>query len=236
MPTPNRPTQQKRSRPSSYWETRLRQQGLKLIAGIDEVGRGCLFGPVVAAAVILDPKRPIRGLRDSKQLDAKLREVLGARIRERALAFAFGTVDSADIDRWNIYEATRRAMAAAVQSLGVAVDFLLVDAMQLDLDTPQKSLTQGDTRCASIAAASILAKVERDSWMRAWDEIYPHYNLSSNKGYATPDHLRALAEYGPTSLHRFSFRPVRQATRFFSSVAAEFSPTTKPSFSEGEVT
>ena len=221
MSTPNRPARKPKPRPSSRWETRLRRQGLRSIVGVDEVGRGCLFGPVVAAAVILDPQRPIRGLRDSKQIDPERREILNARIRERARAFAFGAVDSAGIDRWNIYQASRRAMAAAVQSLGVAVDFLLVDAMQLDLDMPQKSLIRGDARCVSIAAASIIAKVERDRWMRAWDKVYPRYNLASNKGYTTPDHLRALNEHGPTPLHRFSFRPVREAARSFPSAPAE---------------
>ena len=193
-----------------------------------------MFGPVVAAAVILDPQRPIRGLRDSKQIDPERREVLSARIRERARAFAFGAVDSAGIDRWNIYQASRRAMAAAVESLGVAVDFVLVDAMQLDLDMPQKSLIRGDARCVSIAAASIIAKVERDRWMRAWDKVYPRYNLASNKGYTTPDHLRALNEHGPTPLHRFSFRPVREAARSCPSAQADPHLQTLRLFPEGD--
>ena len=193
-----------------------------------------MFGPVVAAAVILDPQRPIRGLRDCKQIDPERREVLSARIRERARAFAFGAVDSAGIDRWNIYQASRRAMAAAVESLGVAVDFVLVDAMQLDLDMPQKSLIRGDARCVSIAAASIIAKVERDRWMRAWDKVYPRYNLASNKGYTTPDHLRALNEHGPTPLHRFSFRPVREAARSCPSAQAEPHLQTLRLFPEGD--
>ncbi len=193
-----------------------------------------MFGPVVAAAVILDPKRPIRGLRDSKQIDPEHREVLSARIRERARAFAFGAVDSAGIDRWNIYQASRRAMAAAVRSLGVAADFLLVDAMQLDLDLPQQSLIRGDARCVSIAAASIIAKVERDRWMRAWDKVYPRFKLASNKGYTTPDHLRALQEHGPTPLHRFSFSPVREAACFCPSAPAEPYLETLPLFPEGD--
>ena len=193
-----------------------------------------MFGPVVAAAVMLDPQRPIRGLRDSKQIDPERREVLGARIRERARAFAFGAVDSAGIDRWNIYQASRRAMAAAVESLGVAVDFVLVDAMQLDLDMPQKSLIRGDARCVSIAAASIIAKVERDRWMRAWDKVYPRYNLASNKGYTTPDHLRALKEHGPTPLHRFSFAPVREAAQRCPSAPVERPSETLPLLPEGD--
>ncbi len=193
-----------------------------------------MFGPVVAAAVILDPQRPIRGLRDSKQIAPERREVLSVRIRERARAFAFGAVDSAGIDRWNIYQASRRAMAAAVESLGVTVDFVLVDAMQLDLDMPQKSLIRGDARCVSIAAASIIAKVERDRWMRAWDKVYPRYNLASNKGYTTPDHLRALKEHGPTPLHRFSFAPVREAARRSPFASAEPHLETLPLYPEGD--
>ena len=183
---------------------------------------------------MLDPQRPIRGLRDSKQIDPERREVLSARIRERARAFAFGAVDSAGIDRWNIYQASRRAMAAAVESLGVAVDFVLVDAMQLDLDMPQKSLIRGDARCVSIAAASIIAKVERDRWMRAWDKVYPRYYLASNKGYTTPDHLRALKKHGPTPLHRFSFAPVREAARRCPSAAVEQHLETLPLYPEGD--
>ena len=227
MPTAGRPLQQKRSRPNSHREVRLRREGFTSIAGVDEVGRGCLFGPVVAAAVILDPKHPIRGLQDSKQINPQLRETLSDQIRQRARAFAFGAINSADIDRWNIYEATRRAMSMAVQLLNVRADFVLVDAMQLDIDIPQKSLIRGDVHCTSIAAASILAKVERDHWMRIWDKLYPQYSLSSNKGYSTPDHLKALREHGPTPLHRFSFRPVRETVRLNTSAGAgQYSGTT----------
>ena len=204
----------KKLHPSSDYETLAQKKGFKSVAGVDEVGRGCLFGPVLAAAVILDPNRPIHGLQDSKQVNTQLREVLNTRILEMASAFAFGAIDSTGIDRWNIREASRRAMQIAVQSLNVEADFLLVDAMELETDTPQKCLIKGDVRCTSIAAASILAKVKRDNWMKAWSKIYPLYNLSSNKGYATPDHLEALRTHGPTPLHRFSFQPVRKADRF----------------------
>lgn len=200
-------------RPNSRLEREAWKGGFQHIAGVDEVGRGCLFGPVVAAAVILDPARPIRGLNDSKLLSPQRREVLSERIRERAAAFAIGSVDSEDIDRINIYQASRRAMLQAVQALEVEADFLLVDAMKLDLDLPQKALIRGDARSSSIAAASIVAKVERDGWMRRWDEIFPGYGLASNKGYSSPQHLAALEKLGPTSLHRRSFRPVAEAAR-----------------------
>ena len=236
MSSRERTARRKKDRPSFRWETRLRRQGWRSIAGIDEVGRGSLFGPVVAAAVILDPERPIRGLRDSKQLAPRSREALSGRIRERSRAFAFGAVDSAGVDRWNVLQAARRAMTTAVQSLGEAVDYLLIDALRLDLDTPQESLVRGDARCASIAAASILAKTERDRWMRAWDKVYPQYRLASNKGYATRDHLRALEEHGPTPLHRFSFRPVRETARLPLLAADAQRPETLPLFPEGEFT
>ena len=195
------------------------------------MGRGCLFGPVVAAAVILDPKHPIRGLQDSKQISPQLRKTLSGQIRQCARAFAFGAIDSAGIDRWNIYEATRRAMSMAVQLLNVRADFVLIDAMHLDIDIPQKSLIHGDALCASIAAASILAKVERDHWMETWDKLYPQYNLSSNKGYGTPDHLEALKKYGPTPLHRFSFRPVYEAVYLNTSSNTEQCHKMTPPFS-----
>ena len=201
-------------KPTSRWERRAHQQGLRHVAGVDEVGRGCLFGPVVAAAVILDPEKPIRGLDDSKRLDPATREVLSRRIRERSVAVAVAAADSSRIDRLNIYQAARRAMRDAVLALPVAADYVLVDAMTLDLEVGQQSLIRGDRRSRSIAAASIVAKVERDGWMRAWDEVFPEYGLASNKGYASPAHLRALKRFGPTPLHRMSFRPVAERSRF----------------------
>jgi ribonuclease HII len=189
-------------------------QGFRLVAGVDEVGRGSLFGPVVAAAVILNPERPIRGLQDSKVLDAKSRETLCLRIRERALAVAVAAVDSGRIDLFNIYQASRQAMRDAVQGLRPAPDYVLIDAMKIDVALPQLPIIDGDALSRSIAAASIVAKVERDRWMQIWDEVYPHYGLASNKGYSAPGHLAALVEYGPTPLHRLSFEPVARATRF----------------------
>jgi ribonuclease HII len=190
-------------------ERELRARGFHAVAGIDEAGRGSLFGPVFAAAVILSPERPIRGLNDSKQLAAERREVLAERIRERAVAWAVRAVDAATIDAINIYQASRMAMRLAVGRLNPAPDFLLVDAVPLELNVPQRPLIKGDARCHAIAAASILAKTHRDACMRAWDEIFPGYGLAAHKGYSTPEHYRALETLGPTPLHRLSFEPVR---------------------------
>lgn len=185
--------------------------GARFVAGVDEAGRGCLFGPVVAAACILDPAYRIRGLRDSKLLTREEREHLDARIRQRAVAFAIAAVDVARIDLINIKQASRLAMAQAVAALAIRPDHLLVDAEQLDVDFPQTALIHGDALSASIAAASILAKVERDYILRQWHCMYPQYDLASNKGYGTPRHLAALREHGPTPQHRRSFAPVWMA-------------------------
>jgi ribonuclease HII len=196
---------------SSRYEREARQCGWQRIAGLDEVGRGSLFGPVVAAAVILDPKRRIVGLDDSKKLPAERREVLALRIREHALAWAIADVDARRIDAWNIYQASRQAMTQALRQLNISPDYLLLDAMQLDVMIEQKSLIHGDSLSVSIAAASIIAKVERDRMMMEWDLIYPQYGLAQHKGYATPVHLAALRSHGPSPHHRFSFAPVREA-------------------------
>ena len=180
--------------------------GAQRIAGVDEVGRGSLFGPVVAAAVVLEPGYRIRGLRDSKLIPAERREELAVRIREHSIAYAVAAVDSARIDQINIYQASRLAMLHAVQQL--TADYLLVDAVKLDSDLPQRAIIHGDALSASIAAASILAKVERDRMIAAWDPVFPVYGLASNKGYSTPHHLAALREHGPSPLHRQSFAPV----------------------------
>jgi ribonuclease HII len=195
-------------------ERELRARGFKAVAGVDEVGRGALFGPVVAGAVILDPDRPVRGLNDSKLLDAERRETLAERIRERAVAWAIGAVDASTIDAINIYEASRVAMRLAVSRLSAAPDFLLVDAVAIDLTIPQRGLIHGDARCTAIAAASIIAKVYRDACMKSWDAVYPEYGLAEHKGYATPEHSAALKEHGPTPLHRLSFEPVRARSLF----------------------
>ncbi len=193
----------------SSYERQARERGFFRIAGVDEVGRGCLFGPVVAAAVILDPARPINFLRDSKIIDAPGREKLAKRIKARAVSWAVGAADVYEIDQINIYQASRLAMKRAVQALAMQPDYLLIDALKLDLPVEQLSLIDGDARCRAIAAASIVAKVHRDACLGQWHEVFPNYNLLSNKGYSTPDHRRALRKHGPTLMHRFSFLPVR---------------------------
>jgi ribonuclease HII len=196
---------------SSRFERAARKLGWTRIAGLDEAGRGALFGPVVAAAVILNPRRRIVGLDDSKKLTAERRSILAERIRERALAWAVAEVDAQRIDAWNIYQASLQAMQEAVLRLAVRPDYLLIDALHLDVLIEQKPLVKGDARSVSIAAASILAKVARDARMLEWDAVYPHYGLARNKGYGTPDHLVALRQHGPSPLHRYSFAPVREA-------------------------
>jgi ribonuclease HII len=198
----------KRLRCTLRYEKKAWQAGATLIAGVDEVGRGSLFGPVVAAAVILDPGYRIRGLRDSKLLPAERRELLAPRIREHAIAWAVAAVDAARIDQINIYHASRLAMLQAAMQLQPAADYLLIDAVRLDCELPQRAIIHGDALSASIAAASILAKVERDSIMCKWDAVFPEFGLASHKGYSTPQHLAALQQHGPTPLHRQSFAPV----------------------------
>ncbi len=196
---------------SSRFERAARQLGWMRIAGLDEAGRGALFGPVVAAAVILNPKRRIVGLDDSKKLTPERRGELAPRIREHALAWAVAEIDAQRIDAWNIYQASRQAMTAALQQLSIQPDYLLIDAVQLDVLIEQKSLIKGDARSISIAAASILAKTHRDMRMEEWDTVYPQYGLARHKGYATADHLEALRLHGPSPLHRYSFAPVRES-------------------------
>jgi ribonuclease HII len=200
--------------PTSRHERALHRAGFRAIAGVDEAGRGALFGPVFAAAVVLDPERPIRGLDDSKRLDPERREVLAGRIRERARAWAVGAADAFEIDRWNILEAARLAMRRAVEQIAGCCDHLLTDAVRVHLPLPQTPLIHGDALSFSIAAASILAKVDRDRTLAAWDQVFPHYGLRQNKGYGTGDHLAALERFGPTTLHRFSFEPVRRWQKF----------------------
>ena len=192
------------------YERDARAAGFERVAGVDEVGRGALFGPVFAAAVILSPDRPIRGLKDSKQLLKERREVLAERIRERAVAWAVAAADAFEIDRVNIYQASRLAMRRAIVKLQPAADYLLIDAITVDLPIEQRPLIHGDALSQCIAAASILAKVERDACMCAWDQVFPQYGLKNHKGYSTDEHWKALEKHGPTPLHRFSFWPVRE--------------------------
>lgn len=194
------------------YEKAARAEGATCVAGVDEVGRGALFGPVVAAAVILPTDTRIRGLRDSKQLLREDRERLVKVVERKALAIAIEEIDSETIDRVNIYQATRLAMTAAVKKLAVAPDHLLIDAMKLDIECRQTSIIYGDSLSVSIAAASVVAKVYRDGRMREYHDIYPQYGLASHKGYSTPEHLAALDKHGPCPLHRKSFRPVAQTS------------------------
>jgi ribonuclease HII len=193
------------------YERAARKLGWTRIAGLDEAGRGALFGPVVAAAVILNPKRRIVGLDDSKKLTAERRTELAPRIKEYAVAWAVAEIDAQRIDAWNIYQASLQAMIAALQQLPIQPDYLLLDAVGLDVLIEQKSIIKGDAKSVSIAAASILAKTHRDARMAEWDAVYPQYGLAQHKGYATAEHLEALRVHGPTPLHRHSFAPVRTA-------------------------
>lgn len=192
------------------FENQAASDGYKFIAGIDEVGRGCLAGAVVAAAVILDLSKPLpKGLNDSKKLTAKRRETLDAQIRETAVCYAVAQVEADEIDRINILQATKKAMISAVGKLVPAADFLLIDALQLkELDLPQKAIIHGDAISASIAAASIIAKTYRDNLMSELDKVYPAYGFASHVGYGTKAHFAALRKYGACPLHRKTFRGV----------------------------
>lgn len=193
-------------------ENALRRTGFRCIAGTDEVGRGCLAGPVLAAAVVLDPDRHIPGLADSKLLTEQARERLYDLIAERALAWAVGSASPDEIDQLNIHRASLEAMRRAVAALRPPPDVVLVDAFTIpDLPLQQRAVAHGDRRCAAIAAASIMAKVTRDREMTACHEVDPRYGYDRHKGYGTAAHLRALRRHGPSSLHRRSFAPVALA-------------------------
>ncbi len=194
------------------FERQAQSEGYRFIAGVDEVGRGCLAGAVVAAAVILDLSKPLPGgLNDSKKISVKNRLRLDAEIRANAVCFAVGQVEADEIDRINILQATKKAMISAVGQLNPAADFLLIDALQLkELDLPQKGIIHGDAISASIAAASIIAKTYRDNLMAELDQIYPQYGFAKHVGYGTKAHFAALREHGACPLHRKSFRGVVQ--------------------------
>lgn len=195
----------------SHYEEAAFAAGAICIAGVDEVGRGALFGPVVAAAVVLNPQDRIRGLNDSKQLQPEEREKLAERIRARARSWAVAAVDAACIDAINILQASRRAMLEALRTLPQAPDWVLVDGpMGLDWPGRQQAIVDGDALSISVAAASIVAKVHRDQLMRLWDAVFPAYDLGHNKGYGAPAHLAALRQCGPTPLHRLSYAPVAE--------------------------
>ena len=199
--------------PTFIEEERLRVQGYRFIAGVDEVGRGPLAGPVVAAAVILPPeKRPswLSKVRDSKQLTASQRESIFGRVLESGMLFGVGSVSHEVIDERGIAPATRMAMRHAIEQLSIRPDYLLIDFMRLPgVRIPQKSVVDGDSSCLSIAAASIVAKVARDRLMVELDSQFPGYGLAQHKGYGTREHLEALQRLGPCPIHRKTFEPVR---------------------------
>ena len=206
------------SHPECGWkhERAARRQGALRIAGLDEVGRGPLFGPVVAAAVILAPRCRLDGLTDSKKLSEKRREEFEVQIRANAVAWAIAAVDVETIDRINIRRASLLAMRLAVEQLALTPDYLLIDGIDcIDWHSPQQPIVHGDSISLSIAAASVLAKVHRDRMLIELDSQFPGYGLASHKGYGCPEHLAALARLGPTPLHRKSFSPVAQSALQF---------------------
>ena len=192
------------------FEKRAVAEGFSFIAGVDEVGRGCLAGAVVAAACILDLSKPLpAGLNDSKKLSAKKREQIAEELRANALAYSIGQIEAEEIDRINILEATKKAMRLAIENLEPQADFFLIDALQLkDVSLPQKAIIKGDATSASIAAASIIAKVYRDNLMAEFDKIYPVYGFARHAGYGTKVHFEAIKTHGACPLHRKSFRGV----------------------------
>jgi ribonuclease HII len=195
---------------SLYFEFQAIEQGFSRIAGIDEVGRGALFGPVCVAAVILDILQVPQGIRDSKKLNPKQRQVLAENIRETALSCSIAFIEAEEIDEINILQATIKALQGAVLGLKEKPDFLLIDGtLKAGLGIPEKSIVRGDALSASIGAASIVAKVARDQLISAMAALYPGYDLSRNKGYGTAFHLEALSRLGPTDRHRLSFRGVQ---------------------------
>lgn len=194
----------------SKYERKLYENGIQYIAGIDEVGRGPLAGPVVAAAVILPEHSNLTGINDSKQISEKRRNEFYRRIQEQAVSIGVGVIDAPEIDRVNIYEATKLAMKQALFKLGTQPEHLLIDAMKLATGLPETSLIKGDSRSISIAAASIVAKVTRDRMMTDFHTSYPEYHFVKNMGYGTKEHLQAIDTFGPTPLHRMSFAPLNQ--------------------------
>lgn len=187
-------------------------EGYKFVAGIDEVGRGCIAGPVVAGACILDASKSLpKGLNDSKKLTAKQREEIAAELKETAVAYSIGVVEAGEIDRINILEATKVAMRNAIAALSPAADYLLIDALQLKgTPLPQKAIIKGDSISFSIAAASILAKTFRDELMTEYDAEFPQFGFAGHKGYGCASHYDAIRQHGPCRLHRKTFRGVIQ--------------------------
>ena len=190
------------------YEKELNKKGITLIAGVDEVGRGPLIGPVVAAAVILPKNFKLDGLTDSKKLSEKKREQYYEIIKKEAVAIGIGIISEKRIDEINIYEATKEAMKEAINNLSIKPEHILIDAMPLDLEIETTSIIKGDLLSLTISAASVIAKVTRDHLLYDIDKEYPIYDLKNNKGYGTKKHLEAIKEYGITKYHRLSFKPV----------------------------
>ena len=190
------------------YEKELRKQGIELIAGVDEVGRGPLVGPVVAACVILPKKFDLDGLTDSKKLSEKKREMFYDKIMDQAISVGIGIIDEKVIDEVNIYEATKLAMKEAIDNLVIKPEHILIDAMPLELDIPTTSIIKGDLKSITISAASVIAKVTRDRMLDELDKKYPMYGFKSNKGYPTKKHMDAIDEYGIIDEHRKSYAPV----------------------------
>lgn len=194
----------------SYFESRLYAEGVSSIAGVDEVGRGCLAGPVVAASVILPRDCKIEGINDSKKLSPRKRDELYDVILKEAVSFGIGVISPKEIDDINILQATLKAMKVAVESLNVRPQHLLIDGNQrIDVNIPQKIIVKGDTRSISVGAASIIAKVTRDRMMAELEKDIPNFRFSVHKGYGTALHLRELKEHGPTRIHRMTFARVK---------------------------
>ena len=191
------------------YENELYNSGFTYIAGVDEAGRGPLAGPVVAAAVILKKGAILKYTNDSKQLTEKQRDKALIEIKENALAIGIGISSVEEIDLINIYRASREAMLSAIQQLKIKPEFLLIDAMPMEIDIPLKSIIKGDTLSISIAAASIVAKTTRDAYMLEMDKVFPEYGFKNHKGYGTKEHLEAIQKYGITPIHRKTYEPVK---------------------------
>lgn len=194
----------------SSFENELHLQNIHMIAGVDEVGRGPLAGPVVAAAVILGEDFFLPGLNDSKALSEKKREIFYQYIMNHAVSVGIGSATAQEIDMYNIYQATKLAMKRAIHNLTMPPEYLLVDAMEIPLPIPQKSIIKGDAKSISIAASSIVAKVTRDRYMKDLGEKYPHYGFENHMGYGTAQHLKSIEKYGVIEEHRRSFAPVKE--------------------------
>jgi len=192
------------------YEQALYDQGITYIAGVDEAGRGPLAGPVVAAAVILKKGETFTYVNDSKKLSEKERERALIEIKEKAIAIGIGISSVDEIDLINIYRASREAMLSALKQLKVKPEYILTDAMPMEIDTPMQAIIKGDAKSVSIAAASIVAKTTRDAYMLEMDKLFPQYGFAKHKGYPTKDHLEALKTYGPTPIHRKTYQPVKE--------------------------